>query len=309
MTRRGWVLFIALGIIWGVPYLLIRISVREVSPPLLVFVRTAGGALLIWPFVARRGAMRPVLEHWKALVAYTVAEIALPWLLLFNAERRLSSSLAGLLVAAVPIVGAVIARLTGTDRLDRRRAAGLLLGILGVATLVGFDVGRSSALAALSLAVVATGYALGPWILARYLSEVPAMSVVAASLSLCALVYAPVAAFELPSRSLSGSVIISMATLTVLCTAIAFVAFFALIGEVGAMRATVITYVNPAVAVLLGVTVLGEHFGVGTAIGFVLILSGSYLATRPLRVSAATTAVRSPATGQHGPRAPTVAEP
>ena len=110
MTRRGWALFIAVGVIWGLPYLLIRVSVREVSPAFLVLVRTGGGALLLAPFVVRRGALAPLLARWKALVAFTVAELAVPWWVLFNGEKKISSSLAGLLVAAVPIVGAVIAR-------------------------------------------------------------------------------------------------------------------------------------------------------------------------------------------------------
>jgi drug/metabolite transporter (DMT)-like permease len=309
MTRRGWVLFCSLGLIWGLPYLLIRVAVREVDPAFLVFVRTAGGALLLLPFTARRGALLPLLRCWKPLVAYTFIEIAIPWYLLFNAEKRLTSSLTGLLVAAVPIMGAVLAVLTGTDHLDRRRLSGLSLGILGVGTLVGFDVRGSSILAALSLSGVVVGYALGPWILGRHLSQLPAMSVVTASLVLCALVYAPAAAFQLPSRALSESVIASIVTLTTLCTAVAFVVLFALVGEVGAMRSTVVTYVNPAVAVLLGTTVLGEHFGVGTGIGFVLILGGSFLATRPARVRRGARMSTQQRAGPSPTRSPTIAEP
>ncbi len=306
MTRRGWMYFVALGVIWGLPYLLIRISVREVNPAFLVFVRTAGGALLLSPFVVGRGTLRPVLRHWRPLLIYSCVEIAVPWFLLFSAEKRLSSSLAGLLIAAVPIAGAVLATITGTDRLDRKRVAGLLLGVLGVAALVGFDVGKSSLPAALSLGVVAIGYALGPWILSRYLSELPPVSMVASSLTICAVVYAPAAALTFPSRTLSESVIVSMVLLTVACSALAFVVFFALVNEVGPMRTTVITYVNPAVAVILGVAVLGESFGVWTALGFVAILSGSFLATRPLRESTAQVGAGGP--GPVEP-APTVAEP
>jgi drug/metabolite transporter (DMT)-like permease len=283
MSRRGWVLFVVMGVLWGLPYLLIRVSVREVSPAFLVLVRTAGGALLLAPFVARRGVLAPLLAHWKPLVAYTVAELCVPWWLLFTAEKKVSSSLAGLLVAAVPIAGAVIARATGSDRLDRRRAAGLLLGLVGVAALVGFDVGRSDLLAASSFLVIVTGYALGPWILARHLSAVPGPSVVIASLVLCAIVYAPLAVLQRPTAALSASALASMAGLAVVCTAVAFIAFFALIAEVGPMRATVITYINPAVAVVLGVTVLGEKFGPMTAVGFAAILGGSVLATGSLR--------------------------
>ena len=283
MSRRGWLFFLALGAIWGLPYLLIRISVREVSPAFLVFVRTGGGALLLAPFVVRRGALRPLLAHWKPLVAYSVAEIAIPWWLLFTAEKRVTSSLAGLLVAAVPIAGAVIARVKGTDHLDRRRVAGLALGMAGVGGLVGFGVGRSSLLAASSFLIIVTGYALGPWIFSRYLSQLPGASVVTASLVMCAVVYAPLAMLQRPERALSTSVVLSMAGLTVVCTALAFLCFFALIKEVGPMRATVVTYVNPAVAVVLGVAVLGEHFGPATGFGFVAVLGGSFLATRPAR--------------------------
>jgi drug/metabolite transporter (DMT)-like permease len=309
VSRRGWALFVLMGVIWGLPYLFIRIAVREVSPALLVFVRTAGGALLLAPFVVRRRAFRLLLARWKPLALYTGVELAVPWLLLFNAEKHVPSSLAALLVSTVPIVGAVLARLTGTDTLGRRRLAGLAVGILGVAALVGLDVHGSSAWAAASLAVVAAGYALGPWILARHLSEVPALDVVAGSLALCAALYAPAVAFALPTRSLSASVIGSMLTLTVVCTAIAFVFFFALITEVGALRATVITYVNPAVAVVLGVAVLGEHFGVGTGAGFVLILAGSFFATRPPRPRSTLGRRPPPATSAGTQPAPTVAEP
>jgi drug/metabolite transporter (DMT)-like permease len=317
MTRRGWALFIALGVIWGLPYLLIRVSVREVSPAFLVFVRTGGGALLLSPFVIRRGAISPLLAHWKALVAYTVVEMAIPWWFLFSAEKKIASSLAGLLVSAVPIAGAVIATLTGTDRIDARRAAGLGFGVVGVAALVGFDVGGSDLLAASSFLLIVTGYALGPWILSRYLSDVPSLSVVGGSLVLCALAYAPFAALQHPEHPLSGSVIASMAGLMVVCTAVAFVTFFALISEIGPMRATVITYLNPAVAVLLGVTVLGEHFGLATGAGFVLVLGGCFLATRPLRphdekLVAGRLARREERLGRSGSsqeRAPTLAEP
>ena len=281
-TGRGWILFVALGIIWGIPYLLIKVAVREVSPTFLVLMRTGGGALLLLPIAAARGELRPLLRHWKPLVAFSVAEMGLPWLLLFNAERRLSSSLTGLLIAAVPLVGALLAWLSGSDRIDIRRMSGLLLGMGGVGLLVGFAVGGSQLPAAVSLLGVVVGYALGPWILSRYLRDLPPLGVVAGALTICTVFYAPIAAFSLPEKPLSASVVEAIVTLTVVCTVAAFLVFFALVGEVGPMRMTLITYVNPAVAVLLGVTVLGEHFGVTTAVGFVLILGGCFLASRPV---------------------------
>jgi drug/metabolite transporter (DMT)-like permease len=280
------VLFISLGIIWGLPYMLIKIAVREISPELLVFLRTAGGALLLSPIVIFRKEFRGLLKHWLPLVLYTTVELGIPWFVLFRAEERLSSSLTGLLIAAVPLAGAVLALATGTDHLGSRRLAGLLLGFGGVAALVGFDVGHSDLLSAASLLLVVIGYAVGPWILAHYLADQPPMAVVAASLLLAAVVYGPLAAFHLPTGPLSASVIESVIVLTVVCTVIAFLVFFALIEEVGPMRATVVTYVNPAVAVFLGVVVLGEKFTIATAVGFVLILGGSYLATSRVSVPA-----------------------
>ncbi len=305
MTRRGWALFLALGVIWGLPYLLIRVSMREVSPVFLVFVRTAGGSLLLAPFVVRRGALASLLSRWKAVCAYTVVEIVVPWFVLSNAEKTVTSSLSGLLVAVVPIAGAVIARLTGTDRIDKRRAAGLILGLAGVAALVGFDVGGPHLLVVSSFLLIITGYALGPWVFSKYLADLPGPSVIIASLALAAIVYAPFAIAQRPHHELSTAVLSSLVGLIVVCTVGGFLTFFALIGEIGPMRAIVITYLNPAVAVLLGVVVLGEPFGPGTAVGFVLVLSGSVLATRPLRSRARPSAP----SAEDLERPPMVAEP
>jgi drug/metabolite transporter (DMT)-like permease len=281
MTRRGWAYFAVVGVIWGLPYLLIRISVRELSPPLLVFIRTGGASLVLVPLAAARGALVPALRRWRAVLVYTVAELAIPWVFLFDAERRLPSSLSGLLVAAVPLVAAVVAWLTGSEHVDLRRVAGLVLGITGVGVLVGFSVSGSQLLSVLSVGAVVIGYALGPWVVEHRLRGVPPLGVIAWSVLLCAIGYAPAALLDLPSKALSASVVESAAALTVVCTVVAFLLFFALIAEVGAMRATLVTYVNPAVAVVLGVVALGEPFGTATAVGFVLILGGCYLASRP----------------------------
>jgi drug/metabolite transporter (DMT)-like permease len=280
MSRRGWVLFLAMGAIWGVPYLLIKVAVDVLTPASLVLLRTAVAAAILLPLALARGQLRPLLPKWRPLVAFTVAELAVPWFLLSNAERRLSSSLSGLLIAAVPLVGALLGWLTGGERLGVRRILGLAIGIGGVAALVGLDLGGGDVPALLQMAVVAIGYAVGPFILARYLTDVPGLGVIAAALSLTAIVYLPVGVAQLPAQWPSAKVIASVLTLSVLCTAIAFLVFFALIDEVGPVRATVITYVNPAVAVALGVILLGEPFTVGIAVGFALVLLGSVLATR-----------------------------
>jgi drug/metabolite transporter (DMT)-like permease len=270
-----------MAIIWGIPYLLIKIAVGELSPVTLVFFRTALGALLLLPIAFARGGLRSLLPFWPWILAYTVVEVSLPWFLLSDAERRLSSSLTGLLIAAVPLIGAVITWLTrGEERFDVRRSGGLMLGLIGVAVLVGLDVSFRDLGAVGEVGLVAIGYATGPIIVSRRLPGVPSIGVVTASLVITALGYLPLALPHLPARFPSVQVVLAVATLGVVCTALAFLLFFALIAEAGPVRATVITYFNPAVALLLGVLLLREPFTVGAVVGFALILSGSLLATR-----------------------------
>src|SRR5919108_1531737 len=285
ITRRGWLLFAAMAIIWGIPYLFIKIAVGELTPVALVFFRTALASVLLLPIAAATGGLRRLLSYWPWVLAYTVVEVSLPWFLLADAERRLSSSLTGLLVAAVPLIGALIIWLTRSDDfLDARRVAGLVVGLVGVAVLVGLNVSFRDFGAVGEVGLVAVGYAAGPIIVARRLPNAPAMGVVAASLILTAIGYAPLVIGQLPSHLPSAPVLFAVSVLAVVCTALAFLLFFALIGEVGPVRATVITYFNPAVALLLGVVLLREPFTIGAVIGFSLILAGSLLATR--RVSA-----------------------
>jgi drug/metabolite transporter (DMT)-like permease len=280
MTRKSWLIFAAMCIIWGIPYLLIRVAVRDFTPGTLVFGRTAIGGLILLPLVMRAGGFGPVLRRWRALIAFTVIEMAVPWWLLSDAETKLSSSMAGLLIAAVPLVGVLVARLFGTDeRVQAARLVGLLLGVVGVALLVGLDLGDIHIPAVLEVTGVVVGYAVGPVILARRLSDLPSIPVVSASLLLTAIAYVPFVVLD-PPHSLPAKAIGSIVLLGTVCTALAFILFFALIASIGPARATVITYVNPAVAVLFGVTLLGEQFTLGMAVGFPLILAGSVLAAR-----------------------------
>jgi drug/metabolite transporter (DMT)-like permease len=292
MTRRGWLLFTALCLVWGVPYLLIKVAVRHLSPADLVFARTAIGTVLLLPIAIARGQLRPLFTHWRPLLLYSAVEIAVPWFLLSEAETQISSSLSGLLVAVVPLVGVLIVRLSRSEeRLTRGRLVGLLLGLAGVAAVVGLDLGRLTVPAMLEMVVVICCYALGPQILARRLGALPNLGVVSGSLAVCALVYTPAAILERPSSMPPPSVLAAVLTLGTLCTALAFILFFQLIAEAGAVRATVITYVNPAVAVALGVALLHEPFTVGIGVGFALVLAGSVLAARR-----GTTAAGAPAT-------------
>jgi drug/metabolite transporter (DMT)-like permease len=284
MSRRSWLLFAVMCVIWGIPYLLIRVAVRDLTPGTLVFARTAIGGIVLLPVALRSGGLReafgPVLRRWRPLVAFTVIEVAIPWLMLSDAETKLSSSLTGLLIAAVPLAGVIAVAVSGgNDHVDASRLTGLLLGVAGVACLVGLDLGQLKAIPLIEVAVVVVGYAVAPMIMAHKLADLPSVPVVASSLLLTAIGYLPVAIIQRP-KHLHAHAVASVLALGVVCTALAFVVFFALINDIGPARATVITYVNPAVAVLLGVLFLDERFTLGMAVGFPLILGGSVLAAR-----------------------------
>jgi len=283
VNRRSVALFTAMAVIWGIPYLLIRIAVAEVSPPVLVFARTAIGAAVLLPLAIARVDLGPTARRWRWVVAFAFAEVAGPWVLLGWAEQHVTSSLAGLLVAGVPLVGTVLAVLTGGH--DRHvgpvALAGLLLGLVGVAAIAGTNLEASNAGAVAAIALVVLGYAIGPWILAHKLVGVPSLGIMAPSLALTALLYLPIAVLQWPAAVPSPQALASIAILGLVCTAIAFVLFAELIAAVGPVRATVITYINPAVAAVLGVVVLAEPFTPAMVVGFVLVIAGSLLATRP----------------------------
>ena len=280
MSRRGTLLFALMCVIWGIPYLLIKVAVGELSAPALVFGRTVIGTAVLLPVALKRGHLAPLVPHWRPLLAYTVAELAIPWVLLSTAEKELPSSLTGLLVAAVPLAGfGLVAALGEREVLGRRNAIGLFVGLAGVAGLAGFDGAGVDLPSVLMVGIVVLGYASGPIILSRKLHDLPSLGVVTASLGLCAIGYLPFAVAGRPEALPSGRVIASVLVLGLVCTAVAFLIFFELIREIGPARSTIITYVNPAVAALLGVVFLHETLGVASMIGFVLILTGSVLAT------------------------------
>lgn len=286
MSRRGWILFLSLGLLWGMPYLLIRIAVGEIDPLVVAGARTVLGSLLLLPLALHRKALLPAFRQWKWLLAFTLIEISLPWWLLGHAETRLNSSTAGLLIAVVPLFAALIVTRLGHEKLEPRRIFGLGLGFAGVALLVGLDIHFADFAAVAATIVVALCYAIGPIIIDRKLKEVPAIGVITASLLLATLIYLPFAPFLMP-ESISLQAGASVVGLGVLCTAAAFIVFFALIAEVGPARATVITYVNPAVAIVLGALVLDEPLTLGMLLGFPLVIAGSFLGTMKAKAALA----------------------
>lgn len=282
MSRRAWALFVALGVIWGIPYLLIKVADGGVSVPVLVWARVTIGALLLAPIaIARRqpGEFALIRTHAPWLLAFGLCEIIVPWALLSQAERRLPSSTTGLLIAAVPVIGAVLSLASGGERPTPIRWAGLLMGFGGVALLAGPGAGSGDLPSIALVLLVALCYAVGPMIANLKLTALPAITVNAICLSLAVVLYSPFAALTWPRRMPSVNVLLSLAGLGALCTATALVLLFLLVAEAGPARAVVITYVNPAVAVALGVLALGERLTPEIGVSFALILAGSVVAT------------------------------
>lgn len=273
-----------MGAIWGVPYLFIKVAVEDLAPPVVVFGRTAIAAVPLLVAAAVTGALRPTLTAWRWVLAFATLELALPWLLLTDAEQHLPSGLTGLLVACVPIFGAIAAYFLG-DRhaLRPERLAGIGLGLGGVALLVAADLGGEAPWwSIVEVLLVCVGYATAPFIANRKLADVPDLGVIAIAVSVVAVVYAPFAWSTRPDDlgAVDPGAWWAVLGLAVLCTAIAFVVFFRLIAVIGPARATLITFINPAVAVLVGFLVLDEAITWATVGGFVLVIAGCFLATR-----------------------------
>ena len=281
MSRRGWALLLAVGLVWGVPYFLIKIAVAEVSPAAVVLARTVIGAAVLAPFALRQGGWRSLRGHWRAVAGFAALEIVGPWFFITNAERDVDSATAGLLIAAVPVIAVVGGRLLG-DRLPVApgRWIGLLVGLGGVAVLTGPLTAQGHTWAVVQLLLAAVGYALAPLIVERHLRDVPVVPLTTACLVLAGLLYAPVVVAQGDFQVPSAGALWSLAGLGVVCTAIGFVLFFTLIAEVGGPRSTLVAYINPLVAVVLGAVFLDEPLTWLVAAAALLILTGSALAGR-----------------------------
>jgi drug/metabolite transporter (DMT)-like permease len=282
MTLRTWIAFIVLCVIWGIPYFLIKVALVDLSPAVVAGGRLALGAAVLLPIAWHRGVLKPALARKGAIVAFAFCELVVPFSAVSIAESAISSSLTGVLIAAVPLVLAVIAPLFGIrERLGPRRLIGLAIGFAGVVALLGIDRlhGAQQWFGAGVAFFAVIGYAVGPLIVQRHLAGVDELGATAASLTVAALVLMPFMIYFAPAQMPSLTSISSVIVLGVVCTALALILFFYLIHAAGASRAAIVAYINPGIAALLGVLVLHEPFGLGLVVGLGMILFGSWLAT------------------------------
>ena len=287
MSRKGLLLFIAAGVAWGIPYFFIRIAVEDFSTATIVFARVVIGAAVLIPLAIHRKALLPALKKWPWVVAFAVIEMIIPWWLITEAERNISSGLAGLLISTVPFFALLISYFYQGDKSVKhpKTLLGLLIGFTGVVLLVGIDslAGHISPVHVLMVILAAVGYAIAPAIAAQKLNNVETVGVISLSMAIVAAVYAVPAISALPAEIAAGPAIeswLSLLVLGVVCSAVAFVIFFALMREIGAGRATLITYLNTAVALVLGILFLSEPLTLGIILGFPLVLVGSYFASK-----------------------------
>ena len=283
MSARAWAAFAALSVLWGTPYLLIKVSIEGgVPPPFVAWSRVVLGAAALLAFAWRAGVLAQLRGRLRWLVAFAATEIAVPFLLIAIGEQHVDSSVAAIIIAAAPLFVALLAlRFDAAERAGGRRLVGLVVGLAGVIALVGIDVaGRADELfGAAAIIVSAFCYAAGPMILKRHLADIDARASMGASLFVAALLLAPAAAAAPPAAMPSGAAIVAVVALGLLCSAGGLVLFQTLIAEIGPGRAIVVTYINPVVALAAGMAILDERPGWGAVVGLLLILAGSYLAT------------------------------
>jgi drug/metabolite transporter (DMT)-like permease len=291
VSARAWAGFFGLSVLWGVPYLFIKVAVEDGVPPIfLAWVRVTIGAALLLALAWRTGTLRATRGMLWWVLIYALFEICVPFPLIGYGEQHVSSSLTAILIAAVPTFVALISLPLG-ERLTAARAAGIAIGFAGVVALVGIDIG-GELLGAGAILLAALGYAIGPVLYQRRFGGLDVPATMGAALACAALVLAPLAWADPPDR-LTGDAALSIAVLGVFCTAGAFALFAVLIGSIGASRTAIITYVAPVVALACGVAFLDETVGAGAIVGLVLILAGSWLSTGgrlPVRTRARTIA-------------------
>ena len=286
MSRRNLILFILAGFLWGIPYLFIRVAVDSdngFSPALVVFGRVFIGALILIPISIYDKSFFTAIKGWKYVAVYALFEMVGPWILIGTAEQKISSGLAGLLVSSVPIFSTLIASAYGDKSVwQPRRLFGIVVGFLGVFLLVGIEsfTGSSDPISILMILAAALGYAFAVIYITRKMPGVSGVAINGIAMAMTAVFYSPALVFLWPDRAVSHNAIYSLIALGVFSTGIAFAVFFTVMAEIGPTRASLVTYMNTAFAVVLGVIILNEPLTVGIIVGLPLVLVGSYLASR-----------------------------
>ena len=283
MSRKGWGLFALVGVLWGVPYMFMKIAVAELATPVIVFSRLLIGTLVLIPLAVHQKTIKDALKYWPYIASYAVLEMVIPWTLITNAQKDLSSGVVALLVATVPIWATLFAHHTGdSTAAHRTRIFGITLGLIGITFLVGIeslnDVGNIRSLFQVLIASVSYAYAVN--MISRKAPGISGIAINGLAMSLSTILFAPFAFAHLPKTAPSTEAILATVGLGIICTALAFWVFFLVLGEIGPARASLVVYPNTAVAVVLGIFLLDETLTLAIVIGLPMVLLGSYFASR-----------------------------
>jgi len=289
MSRKSWFMFLGTGFLWGIPYLLIALLVDDAIPASLVVVsRTVIGAAVLIPVAAKRGTLKPALKAWKYILPYAIGEMFIPWILITNAEKHINSGLAGLLIATVPIWSTILASLKGDKTVwHSSRLFGILIGFIGIVLVVGVEslTGKADLLSITMVLIPAITYAWSVIMINQKIPHIDGIAINGIAMTMTAIFYLPIALFQLPNHMISGKSIVALTALGLFPTALAFVIFFILIKDIGPARASLVTYLNTAFAVVLGIIFHNEHPTLGTYLGLPLVLIGSYFASRKMKTN------------------------
>ena len=286
MSRRAWFLFILVGFLWGIPYLFIKVAVdpdNGFSPATVVFLRTAIGAAILIPIAIKQRQLIAAVRGWRYVAGYALLEMIGPWILIGTAEQKISSGLAGLLVASVPIWATIFASMRGDKTVwHHKRLLGIVIGFIGLIAVVGFEsiTGSADPLSIGMVLVASIGYSYAVMMVQGALPHVSGIAINAVAMAITALFYLPFSIVQWPTHEISQDAIRAIVGLGVLSTGAAFAAFFTLANMIGVARGSLVTYLNTAFAVVLGVVILGEPLTTGIILGLPLVLIGSYFASR-----------------------------
>ena len=284
MSRRAYFHFAVSGLFWGIPYLLMKVAVRDLEPAVIVCGRVLIGAAILIPLAINQKDLMDAIRGWRYVLPYAIFEMMIPWILITNAEKKISSGLAGLLVATVPIWSTIFASLAGDKTVwHSKRLVGIAVGFAGLVGLVGYEsiFGETDIISILMMLVAAISYSFAVNMISIKLPDVSGIAINGVAMFITAVAYAPLMIVQWPAAgTVSSESALSLLALGIFCTALAFISFFIVMKEIGPARASIGTYVNTAVAVVLGVIILSEPLTLGIIIGLPLVMIGSFLASR-----------------------------
>ena len=284
MSRRAYFHFAVSGLFWGIPYLLMKVAVEDIAPAVIVCGRVLIGAAILIPIAIHQKVFMDAIRGWRFVLPYAIFEMMIPWILITNAEKKISSGLAGLLVATVPIWSTIFASMNGDKTVwHSKRLVGIAVGFAGLVGLVGYEsiFGETDIISILMILVAAISYSFAVNMISMKLPDVSGIAINGMAMFITAIAYSPLMILQWPAaNTVSPEAILSLAALGVFCTALAFISFFIVMKEIGPARASIGTYVNTAVAVVLGVLILSEPLTLGIIIGLPLVMIGSFLASR-----------------------------